>query len=265
MDIIGLAFRMTSAVAGFVQHARHLYYAVVLMGHPCPRCGQDMVMLGEGRCACRSCGHEFDPTEQFQRCADCGGPLKLRVRRYRCRNCGSDVASRFLFDGLVFDATYFKQRMIDHRRRRKAQRERVRRMLSENRSRPLDMTAIELNDVPGLVEALNGLTDYPAEALPYQPAQGFDLKRYQGHLQAQIGRFPLAFDRIPALSEDARKDRVWRFIAIIFMAHMGLIDLWQSGRSIMVMKHETDREGQDIPGDTEGVDGVERPLGRVEA
>lgn len=53
------------------------------------------------------------------------------MRRYECAGCGTEIASRFVFDGLVFDANYFGQRMAEHRRRRREQRERVRQMLAE--------------------------------------------------------------------------------------------------------------------------------------
>jgi hypothetical protein len=56
------------------------------------------------------------------------------------------------------------------------------------------------------------------------------------------------FDDIPPLEENARLDRIWRFIAIIFMAHFGQISLLQEGQVITVRRNETDREGQEIPG-----------------
>jgi hypothetical protein len=75
-------------------------------------------------------------------------------------------------------------------------------------------------------------------------ATGFDLSRYETHLEAHIGPIEMSFDDLPPLEEDARLDRIWRFIAIIFMAHAGLIEITRDAGAIMVMrKHETDREG----------------------
>jgi chromatin segregation and condensation protein Rec8/ScpA/Scc1 (kleisin family) len=68
---------------------------------------------------------------------------------------------------------------------------------------------------------------------------------------------PMDFADIPPLSEDLRIDRVWRFIAIIFLAHAGVIDLRQDGQTIWVSKHETDTEGCSIPGEIEEPDGLE--------
>jgi len=34
---------------------------------------------------------------------------------------------------------------------------------------------------------------------------------------------------VPAIGEDRRKRRIGLFIAVVFMAHAGLIDLWRDG------------------------------------
>jgi len=91
----------------------------------------------------------------------------------------------------------------------------------------------------GLVDALNRLV----AGAPIDPemylCDGFDLSRYESHVQAQLEPYPIMFDHIPPLSDDARLDRVWRFIAIIFMAHTGLIEIQQESQGIMVIRHET--------------------------
>ena len=265
MDIIAWAFRLVGAVGRLADRARQLYYAVMLMGHACPDCNGRLTMVKEGLCRCRSCGQEFDPTAAFQVCGTCGGRLELRVRRYRCKDCGSDVASRFLFEGLAFDAGYFRQKMTESRQRKRELKERVRKMLAESRSPHLDAMPADLSAIPGLVDALNGLVVGTDEAIPWQPGTGFDLRRYQSHVEAHIRDFRISLAEIPNLTADPRKDLIWRFVAIIFMAHAGLVDVWQEGSTIWVMKHEADREGQDISGDLEDADGVEGPLGRAEA
>jgi len=58
---------------------------------------------------------------------------------------------------------------------------------------------------------------------------------------------------------------VRRFIAVIFLAHAGVIDIWQEGQEIMVIKHEANREGQDVFGELEESDGVEGSVGGIEA
>lgn len=264
MDIIRQAFHLVEIVTGFAGRARKLYYAIMLMGYVCPQCGGKLTMAAEGLCRCRSCRHEFDPTVAFQRCSACGGEPELRLRRYQCRQCGADVASRFLFDGLVFNAGYFREKMAESRKRKRQLQEQVRKMLAESRSGALPLPEAELSSVPGLVKALNSLGE-TSESFPWQADKGFDLKRYESHIQAHIQDFPICLDDLPPLGKNSRKDRVWRFVAIIFLAHFGLIDVWQEGQSIMVMKHEADREGQDIPGDIEAVDGFEGSFGGIEA
>ena len=265
MNIVKQAFCLLEAVTGFAGRARKLYYAVMLLGHVCPACTGKLSMVSEGRCKCQSCGRQFDPTIAFQRCTSCGGLPELRVRRYRCTDCGTDIVSRFLFDGLVLDPGYFRQKMIESRQRRMQQQERVRKMLAECRSGALSLPAAELSSIPGLTDALNSLVIGAGEGCSWKPDEAFDMKRYESHIQAHVQDFPISLDELPHLEDNPRKDRIWRFVAIIFLAHFGLIDIWQEGQEIMVMKHETDGEGQDIPGDLEGADGLEGSLGGIEA
>ena len=265
MDVVALAFGMAEAVGKFVARARRFWYTVMLLGYKCPACGGGLDMVAESRSQCWRCGWELDPTVEFQRCSVCGGKLRLRVRRYECRQCGAEARSRFAFEGRAFDAEYFRQRMVEHRQRKAEQRERVREMLAESHSADVCPGPIDLNGIAGLREALDGLAGALGEYLPYHPPEGFDLKRYQSHLQAHIGQIPASFDAIPALEKGGRKDRVWRFIAVVFLAHMGLIELWQDGPTIMVMQRETDREGQEVPGDAEAAHGIQGSLGRAPA
>jgi len=265
MNIVTLAFDMAKTVEVFVEKARRFFHSVMLLGHFCSQCNGSLVMVAEGTCRCVLCGTEFDATVAFQRCPACGGVPVLRVRRYECRTCGSPITSKFLFDGLVFDAEYFRQKMAESRQRRSEQRERVKQMLAESRSAGLALAGAELSSVPGLMDALNGLTAGLADRITVEGRDEFDLKRYESHMRAHIQDVPSRLTGMPPLRGDARKDLIWRFIAALFLTHTGVIDIWQEGRDVMVMKHETDREGQDVPGEPEGPDGVEGPLGRAGA
>ena len=158
MNIRVLAFEMAEAVQAFMKKARRFFYGVMLIGHRCPRCNGKLAMVSEGKCGCVSCGKELDPTVVFQRCRVCGGIPVLRVRRYQCKDCGSDIESRFFFDGVVFDADYFREKMAESRQRKQEQRERVRQMLAESRSGDLPLEQADLSGVPGLLEALDALT-----------------------------------------------------------------------------------------------------------
>ena len=265
MNIIALAFDMAKAVELFIQKAKRFFYNVVLFGYRCPKCNGSLIMVSESKCRCASCGNTFDPTVTFQRCSECGGVPVLRVRRYQCRNCGSDISSKFLFEGLVFEAEYFKKKVAESRLRKKEQRERVRQMLAESRSTDLSLGAVDLTAVPGLLDALNSLTSDIDPSFAVESRGEFDLKRYETHIEAHIQDFPVSLSEIPPLSENLKKDLIWRFIAVIFLAHYGIIDIWQERQDILVKKHETNRKGQDIFGEFEEADGVEGSVGRVEA
>jgi len=256
MDIRALVLDMAQAVEVFIEKARRFFYSAMLLAHQCPECTGLLVMIAEGRCRCMSCGTELDPTVAFQRCSECAGVPVLRIRRYQCRDCGRDIMSMFLFDGLVFDRDYFRQRMVESRQRKREQREQVRQMLAESRSADLPLGIADLNSVPGLIDALNALTAGIDDSLAIESRCEFDLKRYETHIQAHIRDFPISLTDIPPLSEHPRKDLIWRFIAVIFLSHAGTVDLWQEGQAIMVKKHETDRERCRIPGTTEAVDAV---------
>ena len=244
MGIIELAFDLARTVEVFMAHARDYYYQVMLSGHACPRCTGLLSMIGESRCRCLSCGDTFDPTVALQRCSSCGGGVRLRVCRYQCRRCGVEVLSRFMFDAHPFDREYFRQRMAESRERNKRQQERTCAMAAETRSEVVAPPAANLESVPGLAEALDSLVAVPEMAAWLPLATGFDLSRYQTHLEEHIGPIEVYFDDLPPLNDNARLDRVWRFIAIIFMAHAGLIEITRDASAIIVMrKRETDREG----------------------
>lgn len=263
--IIERALGLVQAASRYAERARLFFYTVVLAKHRCPACGGRLAMQYEGRCSCTSCGREFDPTIAFQTCPACGGQPRLQVRRYVCTSCSAEIGSRFLFDGLVFDATYFRQRMAEFRQRRRDLRERVRKMLADSRSGVVHPPAADLGSVPGLLTALDALTLLPDAVPTYESRQRFDLARYQKHVEAHLRALPISMGEIPPLSADVRMDRIGRFIAIIFLAHAGLIDIWQAGSEIMVMKREADRKGQELPGEPPEADGIEGPLGGAEA
>lgn len=265
MNIITLAYDMTKAVEAFMQKARSFFYHVMLLGYRCPKCNSQLNMVAESKCKCYSCGYDFDPTVEFQQCTACSGKIMLWVRRYRCQKCRHDVHSHFLFDGLVFDAEYFKAKMVESRQRKQEQRERVRLMLAESRSAALPLEAADLNSVVGLVEALNSLTAGLTTELVYEAKAEFDLNRYEKHIQTHIRDFPIRLTEIPPLNGNSRKDLIWRFVAILFLAHAGILNIQQDGQEILVIKHEINRKRQGVFGEFEESDGIERSMGGVEA
>jgi len=264
-NIIELAFAMSESMNAFLERVRRFYYQVMLSGHTCPKCEGHLEMIKESLCRCQSCNTSFDPTIIFQRCSACGGKPQLRVRRYECSQCAADIQSRFLFDGLVFDTEYFRQNMVESRERKRERQEQVRQMLADSRSEVIQPPIADLSSIPGLLDTLNALTLGLEGSTTLPQTAGFNLKRYQAHIEAHLQPFPVTLEQIPPLSENLREDKIWRFIAIIFLAHAGTIDIWQEGQSIMVKKNETNPEGQGVPGDVETADGIEGSISRIEA
>ena len=255
-DIIQFAFSVTEAVARFAVHARVFWYDVMLAWHVCPTCGGSLTMIRDGACRCLACGAAFDPTVAFQQCPACGGRPRIRIRRYECSRCQAEIVSRFLFDGLVFDAAYFRERMAASRERKQEQRERVRLMLADCRSPAAEVGPVGLDGLAALQAALDELTSTaePQAAAPRQ--SDFDLRRYERHVQAHCMGRVVALTDIPPLIEDPRRDLIYRFIAVIFLAHTGVLAVWQEGSTIWVINHEVDREGHAVFGTVEAADGI---------
>ena len=260
MNIIESAFEITAAVERFRIKVRKFFYKVMLMSHNCPKCEGLLSMKDEGLCRCNLCGYEFDPTIAFQRCLKCGGIPILRVRRYSCKGCGADVTSKYLFEGLVFDRDYFARKMSESRQRKEQQRQRVQEMLTDNRSEPLTLEATDLNSVPGLVDALNRLTQDIDDPVALEVKNHFDLRRYQDHVSEHIYFEPTELKDIPPIIEDVRLDLIWRFIATIFLEHHGQVDTQQEGERIWVTKHD-DQKGQGVFDSFAEADGFEGSVG----
>ena len=123
---------------------------------------------------------------------------------------------------------------------------------------PLLQPAIRLR-VP-VTEALNGLVSDLGVWQAFIPKEGFDLNRYQSHIQAHLGDDPVSLEEIPPLSENRRYDRIGRFIAVLFLDQARIVDIWQEGQTIWVIKY-VNRERQDIFGETENADGCEGSVG----
>ena len=257
MNIIQRAFEMAEAVGVFVGKARRFFYSVMLLAHRCPQCNGHLVMMAEGRCQCHRCQYDFDPTVAFQRCSQCGGKPDLKVRRYTCSQCSGDIQSLFLFDGQVYDNTYFKAKMAESRQRKQKLREKVRQMLAESRSEALSLeSAHDLDSIPGLVAALNSLSQGMDEQMLVDLKSRFDLSRYQTHIKAHLQDFPIDLRRIPAIIENTRKDLIWRFIAAIFLEHEKQVQIQQEGQTLW-LSHYVNRQRQDFSDSVEDINGIE--------
>ena len=206
-----------------MEQARQFYYAVMLSGHACPECGGSLEMIGEGRCRCRRCGEQLRsdaglpavPALRRQAAtagaavrvpgsADrCAIPVPVRRPGLRCRVLpAEDGGIPGAQDGTAGTGP------ADAGREPVAGSPRCRRSIWTTMS------------------GAAGSTERPGSRMQTpvflsNPPAAFDLSRYQAHVQAHIRPIPVSLEQIPPLSENRRLDRIWRFIAIIFLAHAG--------------------------------------------
>jgi hypothetical protein len=235
--------RVQSSVAAFKEKVRAFYLEVVLSGHACPSCAGKLVTAGTSRVRCEICHVTFDPTETFQRSPCCGEPLVLRRTHYTCRKCDAVVPSRFLFDETIFDSQYFRDAMRESRERAEERRERVRLVLLGTRSDSLDLMDLpDLNEVPGLVDALAGfLADSQAMAASaYFVQDEFRMEAYRRVILDFMAGCAVRFDAIPQVALDLRKDRARRFVTLVFMEHERELTLTQYGEQIVVERRQNE-------------------------
>ena len=222
-------------IARFKEQVRDFYFRILLSQYECPFCGGNLAMIGPSQCAC-ACGNTFDPTFVFQQSHCCKAKLVRRPFHYACSKCNHTVQSRFLFDERVFDASYFREMMRESRARAKGKREKVRRLLAGSRSDSLSfMEPPCLESIPGLAEALNSFIGTKmAGGCAYVPKSGFRMADYRNHILSLLGVGSRLFSDIAPLMDDCRRDKIWRFITLIFMAQDREVELTQYGRDILV-------------------------------
>jgi len=56
-----------------------------------------------------------------------------------------------------------------------------------------------------------------------------------------------------------------RYLSCLFLAHAGIIDIWQEGQAIMVIKREANRKRCDVYGEPAETDGIEGSAGGIES
>jgi hypothetical protein len=204
-------------------------------------------MARDGEAACPRCGGQIDPTVTFQCCVQCGGRLRRKLTRYACASCGALTDSRFNFDPARLDRAYFRRMMGKSRERRGRRRAALIARLQQSRSgRHVPGQMPRLEDVPDLATDLDRMAGLPLTAAwawqdPSRPR--FDLGRYRAHVLNALQGTEMMFDHIPPLIDDGRLDRVFRFVAVVYLQHDGQVDLVQYREALVVGIHEPDREG----------------------
>jgi hypothetical protein len=92
-----------------------------------------------------------------------------------------------------------------------------------------------LDSIPGLTQALNGFIGTGVSGFQdFLSRPGFSLEDYRNHLLSVIGNGSMMFSDIAPLIENSRKDRIWRFVTLIFMRQDHEVSLTQYGPDILV-------------------------------
>lgn len=235
LDILDVIRR----VENFKENVRSFYFEVLLLPHACPTCGFGLRMTGLSECACLQ-GHVFDPTTTFQISACCQAKLVRKTFHYACSCCHKTVSSRFLFDERVFDAEYFREMMRGSRSHARERREEIRRLLAESRSGTLSlMDELQLEAIPNLIQDLDEFilgNPIPMCMDVFDPKSDFNLAAYRSHILTLVEDRTMLFSAISPLMDDYRRDRVRRFMTLVFMDNDQEISLQQYGDDLVIWR-----------------------------
>jgi hypothetical protein len=230
-------------VNAYKEKVRDFYFQVLLSPHACPTCGDALQMTGVSECSCRS-GHIFDPTVAFQPSPCCQARLIRKTFHYACSRCHKTVPSRFLFDERVFDAEYFREMMREHRDQAKSRREEIGRLLAESRSGTLLLLEEpRLDALPDFLLDLNAfIRGNPIRICgdAFDLKSDFNLAAYRTHILSLLAHHVLRFSEISPLTGDDRRDKVRRFITLVFMDNDREINLQQHGDDLLIRRYNND-------------------------
>jgi len=226
-------------VDAFKGHAKAFYFEVVLSVHPCPKCRGKLNMTGISTCQCSGCGYAFDPTVEFQQSPCCGSSLLHKTYHYACSRCHRIVHSRFIFDEKIFDKKYFRKMMKESRNRAKKKRDEMKKLLAELRSDVLILNeAPDLKPIPGLLDDLNDFIHHAKDISGYNfdIENNFSMDDYRDHILSMLTWDSMLFSNITPIVDDRRRDRVRRFITLVFMQNDQEVELTQDAHDIWVQK-----------------------------
>lgn len=231
--------RVLIRVESLKKRGRSFYNEVVLSPRQCPVCGGQLRMISQSKCAC-SCGNIFDPTVAFQQSRCCGADLVRKTFHYACSKCNKTAPSRFIFDEKLFDAVYFRDMMRKSRKKTQKKKEAIRLFLAESRSNTLQLLEEpHLESIPGLIRDLDDFVNEGAKEVchfVFDAPTDFRMNDYHDHIISNMGWSEKCFSNIPPLIDDQRRDRVYRFITLIFMQHDREVELIQKDTDIWVRK-----------------------------
>ena len=124
--------------------------------------------------------------------------------------------------------------MQEARDRERRKKEELKAILSGSKSDTLMLLEEPvLEGIPGLTEALDCFIGTQI-IVNLSLTSGFRMNDYRNHILSLLGIGSRLFSDMPALLEDVKKDKIWRFVTLIFMQHEKEVQLTQYGSDILV-------------------------------
>ena len=233
-DLLSRMAAVENVIGSYRGRVRSFYFGVLLSKFRCPHCQGQFQVVGLSSALC-GCGAAFDPTIVFQRSGCCGAILVKRQCHYACSVCGEVVPSIFLFDEVVFDSEYFREKMRLSREQRRRERAETRAILRAEGSATLSFfDEVDLNALPGLLTDLDDLIGARSiEDHPQDWERNLSIEDYRRHI-ANLLDDEIVFSSISPLFHEERRDKVYRFISLIFMEQDREVMLSQYGEDILV-------------------------------
>ena len=100
-----------------------------------------------------------------------------------------------------------------------------------------------LESIKGLTEALDGFIGINFDLHEISQNSGFNMDSYRGYILSVLGMGARLFSDIPHFIEDSKKDKIWRFVTLIFMQQGGDVSLRQYGPDILVERVGNETHG----------------------
>ena len=230
-------------VYDYREHVKAFYFEVMLSPYACPKCGGALRMTAQSECSCY-CGNVIDPTVAFQVSLCCQARLWRNTCHYTCSRCHKMVPSRFLFDERLFDKEYFRAMMQESRQRTASRKEEIRRLLADSRSGAVTlMEPPELETIPGLLQDMDDfIRSNPClmDGVSFTLKSDFNMAAYRTHILSLLDCPTFRFSDISPLMGDYRRDRVRRFITLIFMDNEQEVEIRQYGDDLLIQRRNNE-------------------------
>ena len=221
------------------EKVQRLLTQILLSKHNCHQCDGRLKLIGDRLAECINCHIRFDPTLEFQKCLICGEKLVKKTQYYYCPECQTPQRSIFSLDNWFYFPEYFTEKMRESRKAKKVRIEALKQLLASTKSPTYIPHQMDLKLIEGLYKSLNEFINNNTSNLFINSQETskirFDLTLYRRHiLDVLPSDCVIHFDGISSIIDDTRLDRIFRFIALIYMWHYGEIILTQIDNLIKV-------------------------------